>query len=1335
MKTSARKMSPLMRKSRKHSSGCLVSSLILMLFTLPCNAIDNKFDCGTGPNDLGVILPRDIVLEEGRPLEMFCHLNLDHRHAKGHNASDLVFFRDKNVVNKAFIEVLNATTIRLFEKNPPASMAMYFCLLQTNKSGSEISSKTGVCLTQVVIGYKPKEVLNFTCISHNWENLTCKWTKPENPVDTKYKLHFRLPGRAGARMVYNCSNSSEEIKLQRKLKPNEGLCFWSLSTAPMYRLPYEYYYFQMIGENKLGKVEFPWMKFHHYSHVIPSQPQHLVYLNTTFNSILLAWSVPSNVVHFSPGLTQRVDYQSTWDRNEWHTVDASQLIIKNQSNHTFNLTGLKYANTHYDIRVYMKSAVAVGDDKWSKPATLTVKTNPTLPGASPRTDIGSFEEVEVNGVTSRDIYVYWQQIPKHLQNADGFQYKVISVKEMDPSEPIERHPHLQPVEMTNAYAKFKGLSFNSYNFTIIAVNSEGNSEPAYVYVPSKMNIPPEPISVTKIAFSPRLYELSWKPSDKEDLIENYTIFWCNNVRDRPYQCPGYLDWIHVPKNETVKNITVPDDEIYQFAVSANTKYGSSGMVWASCTVIHNKTIGKMRSVWINRVGSDFIEVGWKFECSDRIGRIENFVIMFCPISMAENNSTCKEPEQDLPTSPTQIHNNITGLKPYTTYMVSVAIVTHSRIRQQSDRLYGTTLESAPSPPRNVTISNVTNSAMIVSWFPPEFRNGVITLYKVCYGEPYTCIRMDSNNTLLDSQFSYKVENMTSYKDYKVSIEACTIKCSEPSQPVWAHTLIGIPGIMDRPKIKFVNASQIEVAWKPPPVPGGMLNFYQVAIHLTDGDKNRSSYYNSTSNSTQIPVCDSDGILHEKYGIMVRAVNIDLQNKIYFGPWSESTEYSCYSPGLSKPLRTAVVVFGVLLITGLAILLLYAGKRIWLCCKEMQDLVPKLPPGLAPTCEKEKDSDFHIDVAWPSHDLQVTGKPLLDENEVQHAHSHGGDSSGCSSGHESVSSSLTSGTQISSDSGTEADQRPPSPDGVFLNTPWDRTSLRQRNVNALRPVGDSYIIMGKGSESIARSTPNLTDTDGVSVGATGPAYSCLGTWSLMGYGMPSSEDVENSSGREEIRYCRVGLDADAVAPSQQIEQQAHLIPSKGYVVLSNLSASTPQLLPQSDTFSQMESSPQPHRYVTHQMQQCSPGSTDLKVGQTGKGYVMAGEHTKTTSSPDVDEFEDEDHGFLDLESLDKEDDSYSRFGLQPIQSSEAKPSSGYVTLGNNSHPSDIVTASVGSGPRIGGTSSGYVPHRHFEKRDVPSLDATLSVDHVDEPYSNMVSMSAGDTSISSSKVNV
>jgi len=49
-----------------------------------------------------------------------------------------------------------------------------------------------------VVG-KPEEVQNISCISRNWQNLTCTWKKPQSFVKTTYDLYFRLPGRAGGR--------------------------------------------------------------------------------------------------------------------------------------------------------------------------------------------------------------------------------------------------------------------------------------------------------------------------------------------------------------------------------------------------------------------------------------------------------------------------------------------------------------------------------------------------------------------------------------------------------------------------------------------------------------------------------------------------------------------------------------------------------------------------------------------------------------------------------------------------------------------------------------------------------------------------------------------------------------------------------------------------------------------------------------------------------------------------------------------------------------------------------------------------------------------------------
>lgn len=68
-----------------------------------------------------------------------------------------------------------------------------------------------------------------------------------------------------------------------------------------------------------------------------------------------------------------------------------------------------------------------------------------------------------------------------------------------------------------------------------------------------------------------------------------------------------MNWKHIPSTESCYNVTVSDHtKIYQFAISANSKMtsksnnlinrvyqstpSSSGMVWASCTVLHNKSM-------------------------------------------------------------------------------------------------------------------------------------------------------------------------------------------------------------------------------------------------------------------------------------------------------------------------------------------------------------------------------------------------------------------------------------------------------------------------------------------------------------------------------------------------------------------------------------------------------------------------------------------------------------------------------------------------------------------------------------------------------------------------
>lgn len=86
------------------------------------------------------------------------------------------------------------------------------------------------------------------------------------------------------------------------------------------------------------------------------------------------------------------------------------------------------------------------------------------------------------------------------------------------------------------------------------------------------------------------YELSWKPV-KDRFLSNYTLFWCEDDRDLPVPCKGIIDWIHVGKEFTRRNITMRDvKKFYKFAIAANLESGqSSGMVWSSCVIFHDKS--------------------------------------------------------------------------------------------------------------------------------------------------------------------------------------------------------------------------------------------------------------------------------------------------------------------------------------------------------------------------------------------------------------------------------------------------------------------------------------------------------------------------------------------------------------------------------------------------------------------------------------------------------------------------------------------------------------------------------------------------------------------------
>lgn len=242
---------------------------------------------------------------------------------------------------------------------------------------------------------KPRQVPDFKCISLNYENLTCSWSRQENYVRTSYKLTYHLSGRAGRRHSYGCPSppTPDENGVMR--------CFWNVSTIPQYRQAHEDFYFNLTMNNTFG-VTIMERVFNHFQHgnkticcccyviiyihvllilVLPAPPEHLRVLSNTSSSILLQWRIPSALENFPPGLHHRVLYQCEYGPKEWKL--AQILCLKDECGRVrkmqFNLTGLPHAHALCDIRVSLRSAKALQDDEsmWSANASITARVGST----------------------------------------------------------------------------------------------------------------------------------------------------------------------------------------------------------------------------------------------------------------------------------------------------------------------------------------------------------------------------------------------------------------------------------------------------------------------------------------------------------------------------------------------------------------------------------------------------------------------------------------------------------------------------------------------------------------------------------------------------------------------------------------------------------------------------------------------------------------------------------------------------------------------------------------------------------------------------------------------
>lgn len=801
-------------------------------------------------------------------VDIYC--TIDPTTLEGRNSSHLIFKKGQEEVPQQQISILNSTSIRLhIDKTTENDSGWYQCYV--TMSPGQIQ---GIGMSVVSIGYKPERITDFKCRTDNWENITCSFTKPMNAVPTEYKIEYCAKKNQNywIACIESYKNSTVECKPTTYLKYDTILVF------------------RINITNDLGNLSQS-VTVDNYATIVPAQPNSIEHFNITSRSIVIQWEIPYKLVtlykygHIK--LVHDLQLYSEYD-SSWAKVDKSVKELdpnapdKKSLKYFVELDDLQYANAWYDVRIRIRVNKAYDpDNMWSEAAALNFRTKSRKPDRPPTIDQGAFYINDYNEIT-----IFWKELGKSERNGNNSHYNVSRVTRDG------QDIHVKLTDISNTMARFPRLDMDAnYEITVKSYNDDGASDNGSVIrIPRTRNRLSHPKNLKKSSLD-GVYNLTWEINSA--LLQNgrlsYTVFWCEPKNSQYNACGEGFNFAHVDQETFTFSLeakTTPN-----FAIAVNSENSSSGMSWTMCTAASPNEIGQIKTIWVKHIEATQMEIEWKLECEDSL-IVQGYNLSYCPITaiIDPKIQECKEPEKSVNISGSATKYNITDLKPYMTYKIVASMYSETREGPKSKPMENTTLEAAPSPPRDFKAYDVRNTSMMLQWRVPKDINGVLMYYEIHFNGDHKKLYDVKNDTTKEPYevMEYHLQNLVSFTEYEVLVRACTKYCSENSNIDRRKTAIGVPGTMLQPNTR-ANESVVEVSWQEPGFKGGRIDYYELkTVSRSKGhvkDERIVQICGTRTRCRRAPLC-TDG--SEVYEFYVRPVNV------IFSPHAKATNITCAS---------------------------------------------------------------------------------------------------------------------------------------------------------------------------------------------------------------------------------------------------------------------------------------------------------------------------------------------------------------------------------------------------------------------------------------------------------
>ncbi|XP_039734833.1 protein sidekick-1 [Pteropus medius] len=501
--------------------------------------------------------------------------------------------------------------------------------------------------------------------------------------------------------------------------------------------------------------------------------------------------------------------------------------------------------TEYELQLQAFNAVGAGP--WSE--AVRGRTRESVPSAAP-------ENVSAVAVSSTQILLTWASVPEQDQNGLILGYKVLfRAQDADP----EPRSHVVRGNQSQS-ALLAGLrKFVLYELQVQAFTRIGagvpSSPPALARTQDDAPGPPVRLVFPEVRLSS--VRIVWQPPEEPNgVILGYQVAY-----RLASSSPNTFTTVEV--GATVRQFTATElapESAYIFRLSAKTRQGWGEPLEATViTTEKRERPAPPRELLVPQaeVTARSLRLQW-VPGSDGASPIRYFTVQVREL-----------PGGQWQTYSSSISHGATAcaverLRPFTSYKLRLKAtndIGDSEFSAETEAV--TTLQDVPGePPSSVSVTPHTTSSVLIQWQPPrdESLNGLLQGYRIYYRElDYEAASATESKMLstpsalrteLPAQSSFRTVNSSSalttyelthlkkYRRYEVALTAHnTIGESPASTPVEVFVGEAAPAMAPQNvQVNPLTASQLEVAWDPPP-PGsqnGNVQGYKIYYREADG---------------------------------------------------------------------------------------------------------------------------------------------------------------------------------------------------------------------------------------------------------------------------------------------------------------------------------------------------------------------------------------------------------------------------------------------------------------------------------------------------------------------